>query len=110
MNHERRIPVSLTPDCYDILAACGRVLGKTMNQMLDESVETLAIKQSTTVQGLTGGGRVRPTRGDRGHLRRGAPRAPPSCGPRTPPQALPSPRVFPGVAARTVPPTPRRRA
>ena len=71
MNHERRIPVSLMPDCYDILAACGRVLGKTMNQMLDESVEILAIKQSTTVQGLTGGRRFRPTRGDRVHLRRG---------------------------------------
>jgi hypothetical protein len=38
-----------------MLAACGRVLGKTMDQMLDESIEALAIKQHTTVQGLTGG-------------------------------------------------------
>ncbi|PYN84342.1 MAG: hypothetical protein DMD87_27915 [Candidatus Rokuibacteriota bacterium] len=71
MNHERRIPVSLTPDGYDMLAACGRVLGKTMDQMLDESLEALAIKQGTTVQGLTGGRRFRPIRGDREHLRRG---------------------------------------
>jgi hypothetical protein len=71
MNHERRIPVSLAPDGYDILAACGRVLGKTMNQMLDESVEVLAIKQGTTLHGLTGGRRFRATRGDREHLRRG---------------------------------------
>jgi hypothetical protein len=53
-----------------MLAACGRVLGKTMDQMLDESIEALAIKQHTTVQGLTGGLRFRPTRGDREHLRR----------------------------------------
>jgi len=71
MSHERRIPVSLTPDGYDMLVACGRVLCKTMDQMLDESIEALAIKQRTTVQGLTGGLRFRLTSGDREHLRRG---------------------------------------
>lgn len=43
MSHERRIPVSLTPDGYDMLAACGRVLCKTMDQMLDESLEGLSL-------------------------------------------------------------------
>ena len=71
MSHERRIPVAISPEGHDLLAACGRVLGQSLNSMLDKAVEALAIEQGTTVARLTGGRKFRATRGDRAHLRMG---------------------------------------
>ena len=71
MCHERRIPVAISPESYDLLAACGRVLGRSMDSMLDEAVEALALEQRTTVTRFAGGRKFRVTRGDREHLRRG---------------------------------------
>jgi hypothetical protein len=84
MSHERRIPVAISPEGHDLLAACGRVLGQSLNSMLDKAVEALAIQQGTTVARLTGGHKFRATRGDRAHLRRGTSdrRRPPGSGSR----------------------------